>query len=73
MRAVRGAAGEQLTRVPRGYPDDHPAADYLSHKQFLAGRELPAEFATRDDSIAELIATFKAIDAADPLPQRTAD
>ena len=33
--------GERLTRVPRGYPADHPAADILRHKQFLAGRELP--------------------------------
>src|SRR5579863_5859286 len=30
--------GEQLARVPRGFPPDHPAADYLRHKQFLAGR-----------------------------------
>jgi uncharacterized protein (TIGR02453 family) len=52
--------GQKLTRVPRGYPADHPAADFLRHKQFLAGRELPAEFATRDDFYPELLATFKA-------------
>src|SRR5205823_13261569 len=28
--------GEQLARVPRGFSPDHPAADYLRHKQFLA-------------------------------------
>ena len=52
--------GAKLTRVPRGYPADHPAADFLRHKQFLAGRELPADFATRDDFYGELLATFKA-------------
>src|SRR5262249_10844565 len=25
--------GEQLSRVPRGFAADHPAADYLRHKQ----------------------------------------
>ena len=29
--------GEQLQRVPRGFPRDHPAADYLKYRQFLAG------------------------------------
>jgi uncharacterized protein (DUF2461 family) len=53
-------AGDTLTRVPRGYPADHPAADYLRRKQFLAARELPAEFATRPEFYAELLATFKA-------------
>jgi uncharacterized protein (TIGR02453 family) len=53
--------GEKLIRVPRGYPADHPAADYLRHKQFLAGRELPADVATHDDFYAELLATFKAV------------
>ena len=38
--------GETLTRVPRGFPADHPAADWLRHRQFLAGVERPAEFAT---------------------------
>ena len=53
--------GEKLTRVPRGYAADDPAADFLRHKQFLAGRELPAEFATRDDFYVELLTTFKAL------------
>src|SRR4051812_15497371 len=35
--------GEQLTRVPRGFPADHPAAEYLRYKQFLVRRELDAE------------------------------
>ncbi len=38
--------GEKLQRVPRGFPSDHPAGQYLKYKQFLAGRVFPAEFAT---------------------------
>ena len=38
--------GEQLGRVPRGFAQDHPAADYLRFKQFLAGRTFASEIAT---------------------------
>ena len=59
--AVTVLDGERLTRVPRGFPGDHPAAPYLKHRQFLAGRELPAEVAAQDDFYPTLLATFKAI------------
>ena len=39
-------SGEQLHRVPRGFSRDHPAAAYLKYRQFLAGKEFPAAFAT---------------------------
>lgn len=38
--------GEQLQRVPRGFPPDHPAAAYLKYRMFIGGREFPASFAT---------------------------
>ena len=41
-----GLEGEQLQRVPRGFPKDHEAAHYLRYRQFLAGKEFPARFAT---------------------------
>ena len=59
--AVGSLDGEQLTRVPRGYPSDHPAAHYLRHKQFLAGRECPAEFALNPGFYPELLRVFRAI------------
>jgi uncharacterized protein (TIGR02453 family) len=31
-----------LTRTPRGFPDDHPAADYLRYKSFTVSRPLLA-------------------------------
>ena len=34
------SAESKLTRVPRGYPPDHPAADWLRHQSFTVAREL---------------------------------
>ena len=59
--AVGTLDGERLTRVPRGYATDHPAADYLRYKQFLAGREYPAEFACSPGFYAELLKVFRAV------------
>jgi uncharacterized protein (TIGR02453 family) len=53
--------GEKLSRVPRGYPKDHPAAEYLKFKQFLGGREFPPEFATSEGFYAALIETYKTL------------
>ena len=44
-KAVGKLEGTKLQRVPRGFDKSHPAAEYLRHRQFLAGREFPAEFA----------------------------
>jgi uncharacterized protein (TIGR02453 family) len=64
-RAFRAAAGElggeQLSRVPRGYLKDHPAADYLRYRQFLAGREYDAAFATSPAFYPELLRVFRGV------------
>jgi uncharacterized protein (TIGR02453 family) len=60
-RTVGALDGERLSRVPRGYPKDHPAAHYLQFKQFLAGREFEAEFAISAAFHRELLATFRAV------------
>lgn len=54
-----GLGGERLSRVPRGYPKDHPAAEYLRYKQFLGFREFPAAFGTSAEFYPELLRTFK--------------
>ena len=59
-RTFRQLEGERLTRVPRGYDKDHPAAHYLQYKQFLAGRELDADLASSSAFYSELLRTFKA-------------
>ena len=52
--------GERLSRVPRGYAVDHPAAHYLQFRQFLAGCEYEAGFATRRSFYPELLKVFRA-------------
>src|SRR5262245_51484137 len=61
FKAIGGLKGERLSRVPRGFDKDHPAADYLQFKQFLGSREEPATFATRPDFYKQLVATFKTL------------
>jgi uncharacterized protein (TIGR02453 family) len=56
-----GIEGEQLQRVPRGFPKDHEAADYLRHRQFLAGKEFPARFATGPKFYAGLLNVFQKV------------
>jgi uncharacterized protein (TIGR02453 family) len=59
-RDIGELEGERLTRLPRGFVKDHPAAHYLQYKQFLAGREREPEFALSDAFYGELVRTFKA-------------
>ena len=60
-RVLGPLSGERLTRVPRGYPSDHRAAEYLRFKQFLGGREFPPEFATSKAFYPALLETYKTI------------
>ena len=60
-KVLGGLDGEKLSRVPRGYPKDHPAAEYLKFKQFLGGREFPPEFATSADFYPALVETYKTL------------
>jgi len=53
--------GEQLQRVPRGFPPGHPAGAFLKYKQFLAGCERPAEFATSPGFYRALVAAFRTL------------
>ncbi len=53
--------GDQLARVPKGYPADHPAADLLRYKQFLFFVELPVSLAVTPELVDELIKRFRAM------------
>ncbi len=60
FRKILGeVTGERLSRVPRGFPADHPAAEYLKHKQFLAARTLPASAATTASFYRVVLETFR--------------
>jgi len=58
-RTFRRLEGEQLRRVPRGFPSDHRAAAFLKYRQFLAGRELAPAVATTARFYPALLETFR--------------
>jgi uncharacterized protein (TIGR02453 family) len=60
-KTVGELTGDRLTRVPNGYPKDHPAAHYLQFKQFIGGCEYDAAFATSPRFYSELRRVFKAV------------
>jgi uncharacterized protein (TIGR02453 family) len=53
--------GECLARVPRPFPKDHPAAEYLKLKQFLAAREFAADLAASPRFYPTLLGVFTSI------------
>jgi len=60
-RDVGALDGERLQRVPRGFPKDHEAVEYLKYRQFLAGRELPAAFACNPKFYTTLLGVFRQV------------
>lgn len=52
--------GESLKRVPRGYPADHPAADDLRRKSFIAYADLTPEQAVAPDLANRLVRLMRA-------------
>ena len=62
FRRLFGAlAGEQSSRMPRGYPKDHPAEHYLRHKDLLAARELAPGEATKPNFLKTLVESFQSM------------
>ena len=53
--------GEKLQRVPRGFPRDHPAAEYLKFRHFLAGADFPGTFAASPKFYSTLLAVFRQV------------
>jgi uncharacterized protein (TIGR02453 family) len=58
-RHVGVLGGAQLQRVPRGFPRDHPAAAYLKYRQFVVGREFPADFASSPSFYRGVLNVFR--------------
>jgi uncharacterized protein (TIGR02453 family) len=61
FRKIGGLQGDTMTRVPRGFDKDHPAAQYLMYRQFLGFREDPAQLAASATFYKQLIGTMKTI------------
>jgi uncharacterized protein (TIGR02453 family) len=70
--------GEQLTRVPKGFATDHPAADLLKYKRFILYVELPPELAATPSLQPEVVKRFRTMtpflrfltDALHPLKEK---
>ncbi len=60
-RQVGALEGNKLTRVPRGFTKDDPAAEYLKFRQFVAGAELPGAFATSPKFYSTLLTVFRQV------------
>jgi len=52
--------GEQLQRVPRGFPKDHPHAADLKRKDFIASCPLSDDVISSKSLIAEVVRRFEA-------------
>ena len=61
IKKLGGLQGDRMTRVPRGFPKDHPAAHYLQFRQFMVFREEPAAFAHSTRFYQQLRWTFETI------------
>jgi len=62
LRALMGdLQGTQLSRVPKGFRCDHPAADLLRHKQWLFFATLDPALATTPKLLGEIRNRFEAM------------
>jgi uncharacterized protein (TIGR02453 family) len=53
--------GEQLKRVPRGFPADHEAADFLRLKQAYFSKTVPKSVVVSDGLLEELTSRLRAM------------
>ncbi len=58
-RRFGGLQGARLTRPPKGFAPDHPAADYLKFKQFFVYTTLDPSLAVTPRLYAELMAHIR--------------
>lgn len=52
--------GAELTRVPKGFAKDHPAADLLRQQQWAVSATLPAKLAVSKELLPEITKRFRA-------------
>jgi uncharacterized protein (TIGR02453 family) len=60
-RLLGAIQGDQLTRIPKGFPADHPAADLLRRKQLYYFTVLSPELATTPDLYVAIVKRFEAM------------
>ncbi len=57
-RLTNGLEGEQLTRMPKGFPDDHPAESLLRHRQWYLESTLDAKILHSPKLVSEMARRF---------------
>jgi uncharacterized protein (TIGR02453 family) len=57
-KLLGGLEGAQLSRVPRGFAADHPAADLLRYKYYILYKELPPSLATSSGLYKAIVERF---------------
>lgn len=51
--------GEKLIRIPKGFPEDHPAADLLRYKEYVVIVTRPPELATSSQLLPTVLHLFE--------------
>ena len=51
--------GDKLSRPPKGFPLDHPAVEWVKHKNWYYWQELDAGIATTPEVVAAVVSRFK--------------
>ena len=59
LAALGELQGDKLRRPPKGYPAEHPAAEWLKFKNMYYWREEPAAMATSPKLLSEVVTRFK--------------
>lgn len=60
-RLFGAVQGEKLKNPPKGYEKDHPMIEYLKHKDFYVGREIPDSLLVSDKLIPECVEAYKIV------------
>jgi len=58
-RVLGGLQGEQLTRMPKGFPVDHPAEHLLRHRQWFLEATLSNKSLTSKKLVQEIASRFE--------------
>ena len=53
--------GDSLSRVPKGFDPDHPAAELIKRKQYLLDTQLDPKLATTPKLLGELVTRIEAM------------
>jgi len=56
-----GLSGDQLSRTPKGFPPDHPAADLLRYKDYVAFAKEPVKLAMSGEVVSATVERFRAM------------